>query len=107
MKTVILIPARYASTRYPGKPLALLAQTDGTTKTLIQMSWEAAMAVAASTRSMSPPTTTASARPRGASAPQVVMTSRGLRERHRALRRRAGAAGSRPIWSSTCRATRR
>lgn len=24
MKTVILIPARYASTRYPGKPLAEL-----------------------------------------------------------------------------------
>ena len=24
MKTAILIPARYASTRYPGKPLAIL-----------------------------------------------------------------------------------
>ncbi len=45
MKTVIFIPARYASTRYPGKPLALLRQPDGTVKTLIQMSWEAAMQI--------------------------------------------------------------
>ncbi|SLN74476.1 3-deoxy-manno-octulosonate cytidylyltransferase [Pseudooceanicola marinus] len=44
MDTVILIPARYASTRYPGKPLAVLTGPDGT-KTLIQRSWEAAMAV--------------------------------------------------------------
>ena len=42
MKTVLLIPARYASTRYPGKPLAKLRQKDGTTKTLIEMTWEAA-----------------------------------------------------------------
>ncbi|WP_299836399.1 3-deoxy-manno-octulosonate cytidylyltransferase [uncultured Jannaschia sp.] len=46
MKTVILIPARYASTRYPGKPLAELRQRDGSTRTLIQMTWEAAQAVA-------------------------------------------------------------
>ncbi|PWJ17435.1 3-deoxy-manno-octulosonate cytidylyltransferase [Jannaschia seohaensis] len=45
MKTAILIPARYASTRYPGKPLAALRQADGTTKTLIQMTWEAATQV--------------------------------------------------------------
>lgn len=45
MKTVIFIPARYASTRYPGKPLATLRQPDGTTKPLIQMSWEAASAI--------------------------------------------------------------
>ncbi|SCZ72059.1 3-deoxy-manno-octulosonate cytidylyltransferase [Epibacterium ulvae] len=45
MKTVILIPARYASTRYPGKPLVELTQKDGTKKSLIQMSWEAAKAV--------------------------------------------------------------
>lgn len=42
MKTVILIPARYASTRYPGKPLATLRQKDGSDKTLIRMSWDAA-----------------------------------------------------------------
>ena len=45
MKTVLLIPARYASTRYPGKPLAALRQPDGTTKTLIRMTWEAARTV--------------------------------------------------------------
>lgn len=45
MKTVILIPARYASTRYPGKPLVELALPDGTRKSLIQLSWEAATRV--------------------------------------------------------------
>ena len=45
MKTVIFIPARYASTRYPAKPLATLRQADGSTKSLIQMSWEAASAI--------------------------------------------------------------
>lgn len=45
MKTVIVIPARYASTRYPGKPLVTLRDRDGAEKSLIQRSWEAAMAV--------------------------------------------------------------
>ena len=45
MKSVILIPARYASTRYPGKPLVELRGPDGISKTLIHRSWEAAMAV--------------------------------------------------------------
>jgi 3-deoxy-manno-octulosonate cytidylyltransferase (CMP-KDO synthetase) len=45
VKTVIFIPARYASTRFPGKPLAPLRQPDGTVKTLIQMSWEAAIQI--------------------------------------------------------------
>jgi len=45
VKTVLFIPARYASTRYPGKPLATLNQPDGSQKTLIQMSWEAAKQV--------------------------------------------------------------
>lgn len=41
MKTLIAIPARYASTRYPGKPLVMLRGPDGD-KTLIRRSWEAA-----------------------------------------------------------------
>lgn len=45
MKTVIIIPARYASTRYPGKPLVELKDATGTAKSLIRRSWEAAMAV--------------------------------------------------------------
>jgi len=44
MKTLVAIPARYASTRYPGKPLVNLRGPDGT-KTLIRRSWEAAIAV--------------------------------------------------------------
>ncbi len=39
MKTVIVIPARYASTRYPGKPLVVLRGADGD-KTLIRRTWE-------------------------------------------------------------------
>lgn len=45
MKIVIIIPARYASTRYPGKPLVELTLPSGDKKSLIQMSWEAAMTV--------------------------------------------------------------
>jgi len=44
MSVLIAIPARYASTRYPGKPLVVLSGPDGA-KTLIRRSWEAAMAV--------------------------------------------------------------
>lgn len=45
MDSVIVIPARYASTRYPGKPLAELTLPDGTRKSLIRLSWEAACQV--------------------------------------------------------------
>ncbi|WP_294389733.1 manno-octulosonate cytidylyltransferase [uncultured Sphingomonas sp.] len=45
MRTAIVVPARYASTRYPGKPLVPLKGPDGTSKSLIQRSWEAAVAV--------------------------------------------------------------
>lgn len=45
MHTVIIIPARFASTRYPGKPLAMLSLPDGGQKTLIQLTWEAALQV--------------------------------------------------------------
>ncbi|WP_097070902.1 3-deoxy-manno-octulosonate cytidylyltransferase [Rhodobacter maris] len=45
MSVLIVIPARYASTRYPGKPLVQLRGADGEAKTLIRRSWEAAMTV--------------------------------------------------------------
>ena len=45
MSVLIVIPARYASTRYPAKPLVALTGASGVSKTLIQRSWEAAMAV--------------------------------------------------------------
>jgi 3-deoxy-manno-octulosonate cytidylyltransferase (CMP-KDO synthetase) len=46
MNTVILIPARYQSSRYPGKPLVELKGATGTSKPLIQRSMEAARRVA-------------------------------------------------------------
>jgi 3-deoxy-manno-octulosonate cytidylyltransferase (CMP-KDO synthetase) len=46
MSVLIVIPARYASTRYPGKPLAELRGASGETKSLIRRSWEAAQGVA-------------------------------------------------------------
>jgi 3-deoxy-manno-octulosonate cytidylyltransferase (CMP-KDO synthetase) len=45
MNTVILIPARYQSSRYPGKPLVELKGAGGTAKPLIQRSVEAARRV--------------------------------------------------------------
>ena len=44
-ETVIFIPARYASSRYPGKPLVELRGPDGVAKTLIERSWDAARSV--------------------------------------------------------------
>ena len=45
MNVQILIPARYASSRYPGKPLVGLKGASGTAKPLIQRSVEAARRV--------------------------------------------------------------
>lgn len=42
---VIVIPARFASSRFPGKPLAPLKGADGVSKPLIQRSWERALSV--------------------------------------------------------------
>lgn len=45
MGVLVVIPARYASTRYPGKPLVELRGASGQIKSLIQRSWEAAQEV--------------------------------------------------------------
>lgn len=45
MPVLIVIPARYASTRYPGKPLVELRGASGKARTLIRRSWDAAQAV--------------------------------------------------------------
>ena len=42
---IVIIPARFASSRHPGKPLAPLLGATGVAKPLIQRSWEAATAV--------------------------------------------------------------
>jgi 3-deoxy-manno-octulosonate cytidylyltransferase (CMP-KDO synthetase) len=44
MRAAILIPARYRSSRFPGKPLAALRGAGGEAKPLIRRAWEAAMA---------------------------------------------------------------
>ncbi|MEM8654462.1 MAG: manno-octulosonate cytidylyltransferase [Pseudomonadota bacterium] len=45
MSVLIVIPARYASSRYPGKPLVPLTGAGGQAQTLIERSWRAARAV--------------------------------------------------------------
>lgn len=45
MSVLIAIPARYASTRYPGKPLVGLTGASGQSVSLIERSWRAAKAV--------------------------------------------------------------
>jgi 3-deoxy-manno-octulosonate cytidylyltransferase (CMP-KDO synthetase) len=42
---LIVIPARYASTRYPAKPLAMLKGASGQSRSLIERSWRAACEV--------------------------------------------------------------
>ena len=45
MSVLVVIPARFASTRYPGKPLVMLRGAGGQARSLIRRSWEAAQAV--------------------------------------------------------------
>ncbi|MEM1075219.1 MAG: manno-octulosonate cytidylyltransferase [Pseudomonadota bacterium] len=45
MSVLIAIPARYASTRYPGKPLVELRGATGEVRSLIERSWQAALDV--------------------------------------------------------------
>ena len=45
MPVLIVIPARYASGRYPGKPLVPLTGATGVAQTLIERSWRAALDV--------------------------------------------------------------
>ena len=45
VRVCILIPARYASSRFPGKPLAKLRGGHGEPRSLIARSWDAARAV--------------------------------------------------------------
>jgi len=45
MNVGIIIPARYASSRYPGKPLVELTGATGVARSLIRRSWDAACAV--------------------------------------------------------------
>ena len=44
-QVLVVVPARYASQRFPGKPLTPIRGADGVARPLIQWSWEAAMVV--------------------------------------------------------------
>ncbi|MEM1432244.1 MAG: manno-octulosonate cytidylyltransferase [Pseudomonadota bacterium] len=46
MSALIVIPARYASSRYPGKPLVGLTGATGETRSLIERTWRAAQGIA-------------------------------------------------------------
>lgn len=48
MRTLVVIPARMQSVRFPGKPLAVLTAPDGTRRTLIEWCWRAAQRAVAS-----------------------------------------------------------
>ncbi|MCZ4261260.1 3-deoxy-manno-octulosonate cytidylyltransferase [Limimaricola sp. G21655-S1] len=50
MSVLIVIPARYASTRYPGKPLVELRGATGEARSLVRRSWEAARQVSGDPR---------------------------------------------------------
>lgn len=45
MRVLIIIPARFESTRYPGKPLVMLKGARGEARSLIHRSWQAAQQV--------------------------------------------------------------
>ena len=45
MKTIIIIPARYASSRYPGKSLVDINLPNGEKKSLIELTWRTAVKV--------------------------------------------------------------
>jgi 3-deoxy-manno-octulosonate cytidylyltransferase (CMP-KDO synthetase) len=44
MDALVIIPARFASQRFPGKPLVRLTSRDGTERPLIEWTWRAAVA---------------------------------------------------------------
>jgi 3-deoxy-manno-octulosonate cytidylyltransferase (CMP-KDO synthetase) len=78
MSVLIVIPARYASTRYPGKPLVNLRGPDGD-KSLIRRTWEAAMQVAGGHRVVIATDDQRIADHAAAFGAEIVMTSSGCR----------------------------
>jgi 3-deoxy-manno-octulosonate cytidylyltransferase (CMP-KDO synthetase) len=75
MSVVIVIPARYASTRYPGKPLVTLKGASGEAKSLIRRSWDAARDVAGVDRVIVATDDTRIAQASEAFGAEVMMTS--------------------------------
>jgi 3-deoxy-manno-octulosonate cytidylyltransferase (CMP-KDO synthetase) len=79
MSVLLVIPARYASTRYPGKPLVELTGATGEARSLIRRSWDAAMQVRDIDRVVVATDDERIAAASAAFGAEVVMTS----ERHR------------------------
>lgn len=75
----IIIPARYESTRFPGKPLVPLRGATGASRSLVQRSWEAASAIAGAARVWVATDDDRIADAVAAFGGQVVMTSTGCR----------------------------
>ena len=50
MSVLIVIPARYASSRYPGKPLVELRGATGESRSLVERTWRAAQSVSGADR---------------------------------------------------------
>lgn len=50
MQPLIMIPARYASVRFPGKPLIPITARSGTTRTLLEWTWRAGVAAVGADR---------------------------------------------------------
>ncbi|WP_225205328.1 3-deoxy-manno-octulosonate cytidylyltransferase [Novosphingobium huizhouense] len=49
-RVLVVVPARFASSRFPGKPLALLRGADGAQRPLVERSWRAACRVSEAAR---------------------------------------------------------
>ncbi len=79
MPATIVIPARYASSRYPGKPLVALTGATGETRSLVERSWIAAGKVKGAVRvAVATDDDRIAEAARGFGA-EVVMTSEGCR----------------------------
>lgn len=50
MQPLVIVPARYASVRFPGKPLEPLTAPDGTSRTLVEWTWRAGVAAVGADR---------------------------------------------------------
>lgn len=52
VQPLVIIPARFGSVRYPGKPLINLTARDGTTRSLIEWTWRAGVAAVGTERAV-------------------------------------------------------
>lgn len=93
----LIIPARYASTRYPAKPLAMLRGAGGGARSLIGRAWDAGRAVAGIDRVLVATDDDRIAEHAAALGAEVVMTdtacANGTERCADALRRLGGAPG--------------